>query len=257
MSNKVAIITGASRGIGLAIAKELGVDGYKIVILARGSEASYEKQFSWFREHNIEFLYIQADVSDTKIHQQIIEEVVAHFGGIHVLVNNAGVAPSVRNDLLDMTEESYDYIMHVNTRSAMFLTQKVAKQMISQSRKEDERKGVIINITSISSFTASILRGEYCVSKAGLSMLTSLYASRLAKDHILVHEVQPGIISTDMTKDVKQKYDKLISSGEFPLARWGTPEDVAKAVSLLCSPKIRYSTGEVLHVDGGFHLRQL
>ncbi len=268
-NTQTAIITGASRGIGYAIAQQLGKDGFNIVAVARGKESSYQDNFAWFAKHQVPFLYVQADVSDTKGHKKIIDATVARFGGVHVLVNNAGVAPQVRADLLDMTEESYDHVMQVNTKSTMFLTQRVAKQMISQnpqgssalqessSSHNPQKKGTIINITSVSADVSSTARGEYCVSKAGMSMLTRLYAHRLAEEGILVHEVRPGIITTDMTAGVTEKYNTLIEEGLFPLGRWGEPEDVAGAVSLLCSEKMNYSTGEVLHVDGGFHLRRL
>ena len=181
---------------------------------------------------------------------------LAAFGRVDVLVNNAGVAPKVRADLLDMSEESFDYVVGINTKGNMFLTQLVAKQMISQE-PVDGRKGVIVNVSSCSSVVSSTNRGEYCVSKAGISMLTTLYADRLAAEGILVNEVRPGVIATDMTSTVQGKYDALIEKGTFPIARWGTPEDVAGAVSLLCSPRLRYTTGNYIDVDGGFHIQRL
>lgn len=173
-----------------------------------------------------------------------------------MLVNNAGVAPKVRADLLEMSEESFDYVVGINTKGNMFLTQLVAKQMIAQE-PVDGRKGVIVNVSSCSSVVSSTNRGEYCVSKAGVSMLTTLYADRLAAEGILVNEVRPGVIATDMTSKVQGKYDALIEKGTFPIARWGTPEDVAGAVSLLCSDRLRYTTGNYLDVDGGFHIQRL
>ena len=173
-----------------------------------------------------------------------------------MLVNNAGVAPLVRADLLEMTEESFDRVVGINTKGNMFLTQAVARQMISQEPIE-KRKGVIVNISSCSSVVSSTSRGEYCVSKAGISMLTTLFADRLAAEGILVHEVRPGVIATDMTSAVQAKYDRLIEDGLFPIARWGTPEDVAGAVSALVSDKFLYTTGNYIDVDGGFHIKRL
>lgn len=188
--------------------------------------------------------------------KKILDGALAAFGRVDVLVNNAGVAPKVRADLLDMSEESFDYVVGINTKGNMFLTQLVAKQMISQE-PVDGRKGVIVNVSSCSSVVSSTNRGEYCVSKAGISMLTTLYADRLAAEGILVNEVRPGVIATDMTSKVQGKYDALIEKGTFPIARWGTPEDVAGAVSLLCSPRLRYTTGNYIDVDGGFHIQRL
>ena len=181
---------------------------------------------------------------------------VGHFGRIDVLVNNAGVAPLERADLLEMSEASFDRVVGINTKGNMFLTQAVAKQMLKQKPLED-RRGVIVNISSCSSVVSSTNRGEYCVSKAGISMLTTLYADRLAREGILVHEVRPGVIDTDMTGTVHEKYDKLIAEGAFPIARWGKPEDVANAVSALVSDKFLYTTGNYIDVDGGFHIRRL
>ena len=165
-------------------------------------------------------------------------------------MNNAGVAPLIRADLLDMTEESFDRVISVNTKGTMFLTQAVAKQMISQE-PVDGRRGIIVNVSSCSAAVSSVSRGEYCISKAGVSMLTTLYADRLAAEGILVHEVRPGVIATDMTSTVTEKYDQLIQDGAFPIARWGRPEDVAKAAAFLASEDAAYITGQVIHVDGG------
>ncbi|MBQ4281708.1 MAG: 3-ketoacyl-ACP reductase, partial [Spirochaetales bacterium] len=200
--------------------------------------------------------YVQADISRHDDRLRIVEEAVRLFGRIDVLVNNAGVAPLQRADLLEMTEESFDRVVGINTKGNMFLTQAVARQMICQEPL-DGRKGVIINISSCSSVVSSVNRGEYCVSKAGISMLTTLYADRLAPEGILVHEVRPGVIDTDMTSTVHGKYNKLIDEGVFPIARWGKPEDVANAVSALASDKFMYTTGNYIDVDGGFHIRRL
>jgi len=181
---------------------------------------------------------------------------VDEYGGIHVLVNNAGVAPAVRNDILEMTEESFDRVIGINTKGTMFLTQAVANQMLKQDIT-GKKRGTIINISSCSAVVSSTGRGEYCVSKAGMSMLTKLYADRLAGESIPVHEIRPGVIATDMTAKVREKYDKLIKDGVFPIARWGTTEDVANAVSVFAGDAFLYTTGNYIDVDGGFHIRRL
>ena len=176
------------------------------------------------------------------------------FGRIDVLVNVAGVAPRVRRDLLEMTEESYDEVMNINLKGTLFLTIAAAKEMI---KNEGERKGAIVNISSMSAYTSSVNRGEYCISKAGVSMITTLFADRLAEYGIPVNEVRPGIIATGMTEKVKEKYDALIAGGLLPEKRWGQPEDVAKAVWALVSGALPYVTGQAINVDGGFHIRRL
>ena len=253
---KTAVVTGASRGIGLAIARQLGLDGFNIVMVATGDRSRNGEAIERLESEGITTAYVQANIADHDDRLRIVSEAVERFGRIDVLVNNAGVAPLQRSDLLDMTEESFDRVVGINTKGNMFLTQAVAKQMISQD-PVDGRRGVIVNISSCSSVVSSTNRGEYCVSKAGISMLTTLYADRLAKEGILVHEVRPGVIDTDMTGTVHGKYDKLIEEGVFPIARWGKPEDVANAVSALVSDKFMYTTGNYIDVDGGFHIRRL
>lgn len=253
---RTAVVTGASRGIGLAIAKQLGLDGMNVVMVATGSEEKNISAIEQLQKNGITVGYIQADISKHDDRIKIVRDAVKLFGRIDVLVNNAGVAPLQRADLLEMTEESFDRVVGINTKGNMFLTQAVAKQMIAQEPL-DGRKGVIINISSCSSVVSSVNRGEYCVSKAGISMLTTLYADRLAPEGILVHEVRPGVIDTDMTSTVHGKYNKLIDEGVFPIARWGKPEDVANAVSALASDKFMYTTGNYIDVDGGFHIRRL
>ena len=253
---KTALVTGASRGIGLAIARQLGLDGYNVVMVATGTREMNSAAISGLENLGITVKYVQADISKTEDRQRVVREAVALFGRIDVLVNNAGVAPAQRADLLDMTEESFDRVIGINTKGNMFLTQAVAKQMISQE-PIGERRGVIINISSCSSVVSSTNRGEYCVSKAGISMLTTLYADRLAREGILVPEVRPGVIDTDMTSTVHEKYNKLIDEGAFPIARWGKPEDVANAVSALASDKFLYTTGNYIDVDGGFNIKRL
>lgn len=253
---KTAIVTGSSRGIGLAIARQLGQDGYNIVMVATGPQEKNQAALDGLKAEGIDCAYVQANIGNSDDRKKIVDGALAAFGRIDVLVNNAGVAPKVRADLLTMSEESFDYVVGINTKGNMFLTQLVANQMISQE-PVDGRKGVIVNVSSCSSVVSSTNRGEYCVSKAGISMLTTLYADRLASEGILVNEVRPGVIATDMTSTVQEKYDKLIENGAFPIARWGTPEDVAGAVSLLCSDRLRYTTGNYIDVDGGFHIQRL
>jgi len=253
---KTAIITGGSRGIGFGVAKKLGEDGFNVVIFATKSEADCADNLAVLSDLGIPFIYVRGDMCSGKDREKLVRKAVEGFGGIHVLVNNAGVAPLVRADLLDMTEESFDRVIGINTKSAMFLTQAVAKQMLRQELI-GKKRGTIINITSISSAVSSTARGEYCVSKAGMSMLTMLFADRLAGDGIFVHEIRPGIISTDMTSGVKEKYDRLIADGLFPIPRWGTPEDVAGAVSAFTGDLFLYTTGNYVYVDGGFHIPRL
>ena len=253
---KVALVTGSSRGIGYGIAKRLGKDGFAVIITATGPQEKNQPALDELTAEGIEWTYIQANIGDHDDRLRLVEEAVAAYGRIDVLVNNAGVAPKVRADLLDMTEESFDRVVGINTKGNMFLTQAVAKQMIRQPM-QGRKRGTIINISSCSAEVSSTSRGEYCVSKAGISMLTKLYADRLASENILVHEIRPGVIATDMTQTVTAKYDKLIADGAFPLARWGLPEDIAGAVSAFAGDDFLYTTGNYIDVDGGFHIQRL
>ncbi len=253
---KTAIVTGAGRGIGYAISRKLGRDGFQVVLVATGPQEKYQNKLDILTDEGTVWKYIQADISETEDRIKIIEDTVAAFGAIHVLVNNAGVSPKVRTDLLDMTEESFDRVIGINTRGNMFLTQLAAKQMLKQP-VEGRKRGTIINISSCSADVSSVNRGEYCVSKAGVSMLTTLYADRLAGDAIIVNEIRPGIIATDMTQSVKEKYNALIREGLFPIQRWGYPEDVADAVSVLAGDVFTYTTGDHINIDGGFHIKRL
>lgn len=253
---QTAIITGGSRGIGFAIAKQLGEDGFNIVVMDMNPEEQYKENFAQLTAMGVDYLYIQGNITVAADRERLVGETVAKFGGIHALVNNAGVAPLVRNDLLEMTEESFDRVIGINTKGTMFVTQAVANQMLRQE-VTGKKRGTIVNIGSCSAEVSSTGRGEYCVSKAGVSMLTTLYADRLAPEGILVHEVRPGVIATDMTATVQAKYDALFESGAFPIARWGTPEDIAGAVSAFVSDKFLYTTGNYVDVDGGFHIKRL
>lgn len=239
---KTVLITGGSRGIGRGIAELMYEKGWNVAITSR-READAEAQEK--------FLCIRADNADAQDRERAVQTVLEKFGKIDLLVNNAGIAPRVRADLLEMSEESMHELLNVNLVAPFFLTQRVAKEMIAQGG------GMIINITSMSAYTVSTNRGEYCISKAGLSMTTQLYAARLAEYGIPVYEIRPGIIKTDMTGGVTAKYDALIEDGITPIKRWGYPEDIAKAVYMLSQELLPFSTGEVINVDGGFHMQRL
>lgn len=253
---KTAIVTGGSRGIGFGIVRQLGLDGYNVAVMDVNDPAGYRENFDELKRLGIDYLYVQGSTTNREDRERFLAQAVEKYGDIDVLVNNAGVAPKVRMDLLEMTEESFDYVVGTNTKGTMFMTQLVARRMLTQEMK-GRRRGVIVNISSSSVTVSSTNRGEYCVSKAGVAMLTTLYADRLAADGIQVYEIRPGVIDTDMTKVVHKKYSDLIDQGVFPIARWGTPQDVADAVSAFCSEKFIYSTGNYIDIDGGFHIKKL
>ena len=264
--NPVALITGASRGIGRGIALELAKTGHDLVINFASNESAARETAAdcvvaaKAAGHSVRAEICQADVSVAADRQRLIEFTRSAFGRLDLLVNNAGVAPNVRADILDATEESFDRLIAINAKGPYFLTQLAARWMIEQRAAgilPADRTAKIITISSISAYTASTNRGDYCVSKAALSMLTPLFASRLAGHGIHVYEIRPGIVATDMTGPVKEKYDKLIADGLTPIQRWGTPEDVGKAVAAIAQNLLPFSTGEVINVDGGFHLRRL
>ncbi|MDX1357868.1 MAG: 3-ketoacyl-ACP reductase [Clostridia bacterium] len=257
MSKKVALVTGAARGIGNGIALQLAKDGYDIAIMDVLKKGDVEGNITPVEEAGAKVLYVRGDITSADSRKEVVEKTIAEFGRIDALVNNAGVAPKVRNDILEMTEESYDFVMNINLKGTMFLTQLVSNTMIGLLDKVDDFKPVIVNIATMSSYVASVSRGEYCISKAGVSMVTKLFADRLAEYGINVYEIRPGIIYTPMTAVVKDKYDKLIGEGLTPIKRWGYPEDIANAVSAFCSGKFAFSTGEVVNVDGGFHIQRL
>ncbi len=253
---KVAVVTGGSRGIGRAIAIKLGQNGFDVGIVATKGREHYPETVRGFQEAGISFQWFCADIASGGERRRVVEEIVACYGRIDLLVNNAGVAPKVRGDLLTMTEESFDYVVGTNTRGTMFMCQEAANQMLKQELR-GKKRGTIINISSCSSEVVSLNRGEYCISKAGVSMITKLFAARLAGEGILVFEIRPGVIATDMTDKVRDKYDSMINDKVFPIARWGYPEDVANAVNLFAQDELLYSTGTSIDVDGGFHLKQL
>lgn len=251
---RVALITGGSRGIGYGIAKQLAKDGFDIAVNGMREEEAVADVVKDLRSAGANVLYCRGDVSLTGDRVKMIEQVKEYFGKLHVLVNNAGVAPKERKDILQTSEESFDRLMATNLKSTYFLTQQVANWMIAQKKADVSFTGSIINISSVSATVASVNRGEYCVSKAGISMVTQLFAVRLGEFDIPVYEVRPGVIYTDMTAGVKEKYDKLIEEGLTVQKRWGYPEDVGKAVSALALGNFPYSTGQVIMVDGGITL---
>lgn len=242
---KVAIVTGVLGGIGKESALHLCRAGYAIV----GMDVIASPDLSDFEAYD--FTYIKGDLSDPASRKELVDT-SRKKGELAVLVNVAGVAPKVRRDILEMTEESYDFVMGINTKGTLFLTQAVASEMVKQGKG-----GSIVNISSCSAYTSSTSRGEYCISKAGVSMITKLFADRLASDGITVNEICPGIIATGMTAAVKEKYDRLIEGGLVPLGRWGTPDDIAKAVVALCDGTFGYTTGQSFILDGGMHIRKL
>ena len=254
---KVALVTGAGRGIGLGIAKALAADGCNIVIGDIHEQSVVEAAIGELEALGAAVLYCRADVSDASARAQMLEETRERFGALHVLINNAGVAPKVRADILEASEESYEWVMKINLQGPYFLTQAVARWMVEQKQADPEFGGCIVNISSISAEVASPSRGEYCLSKAGISMATMLWAARLGEFDIPVYEIRPGVIMTDMTAVVKEKYDKLIGEGLCVQSRWGYPEDIGKAVASMVRGDLAYSTGQVVRVDGGLTLQRL
>lgn len=251
---RAAIVTGGTRGIGFGITAKLINDGYSVLAVGK-SKPNDEFCELLNRENGLK--YIQSDISLEEDRNKIISSAIDWFGRIDVLVNNAGVAPQNRMDILETTPQSMDYVLDVNLKGTFFLTQLAAKEMI-QRAENYTRFPQIINISSISAYTSSTNRGEYCIAKAGVSMVTTLFADRLAEYGIGVYEIRPGIIYTDMTAAVTEKYDKMINEENLlPIKRWGKPEDIANVVSALCSGAFAYSTGEIINVDGGFHIRRL
>jgi 3-oxoacyl-[acyl-carrier protein] reductase len=260
MAAKTALVTGASRGIGRGIAIELARSGYRVAINYAGNNEAAQETLAAVKQAGSDGFIVQSDIAVAHDREKLIAAAMKHFDRIDLLVNNAGVAPKVRADLLDASEESFDRLFAINLKGPYFLTQLVAKQMLKQDRDAEGFRGRIVNITSISAYTASITRGDYCMVKAGLAMMTKLFADRLAGDGINVYEIRPGVIATDMTGGVKEKYDKLILQDErgiTPIRRWGKPEDIGRAVRAIAEDRFPFSTGAVFDVDGGFHLQRL
>jgi NAD(P)-dependent dehydrogenase (short-subunit alcohol dehydrogenase family) len=258
---RVALVTGASRGIGRAVAIELARVDYDVMITyATNSQAADEAAAAIRAAGTNEAARVaicRSNIAAASDREDLLQRTRAEFGRLDLLVNNAGIAPDQRVDLLKATVESFDRLIGVNLKGPYFLTQAVATWMIEQRSTIAGFSPAIINISSVSAYAASPGRGDYCVSKAGLSMMTKLYAARLANEGINVYEIRPGVISTDMTADVKEKYDQLIDADLTPIKRWGTPEDVGRAAAAIAMGAFPFSTGEVINVDGGFHLRRL
>ncbi len=254
---KVALITGGSRGIGFGVAKKLATSGFDVAINGRRDASDVADAIAELLKLGAAVEYCQADVASREDHAKMLAAVEKRFGRLDVLVNNAGVAPSVRADILDATDESFDRLISINLRGPYFLTQLAANWMIRQGKADKNFRGCIVNVSSISATVVSVNRGDYCISKAGVAMATQLWAARLAEFNIDAYEVRPGVIATDMTGGVKEKYDKLIAEGLTVEKRWGFPEDVGKAVAMLARGELAYATGQVLIVDGGVTLQRL
>lgn len=259
MSNakKTAVVTGAARGIGRGISLTLARAGYTVCAVGTrfAEDENVREYLSELIALSPDSFYISGDISNAEDRERITNSAFERLGEIDALVNNAGVAPTVRADILEMTEESFDRVMDINLRGTFFLTQAFARRMANQPPCEYRR--TVVFITSISAVVSSVNRGEYCISKAGLSMTARLYADRLAEYGINVYEVRPGIIATDMTAGVREKYDRLIAGGLCPISRIGQPEDVGRTVLALCDGYLGYSTGEIINVDGGMTIQKL
>lgn len=254
---KVALITGSGRGIGRSIAVQLAKTGWLIGINDFGDLNPPQTTLDLVHEAGGDGLVLMADITRGNEREKTLRDLIEAFGQIDLLVNNAGIGPRVRMDMLDTTEESMSDVLRVNMIATFFLSQIVAKVMIEQIREGKIKEPKIVNIGSISSYTSSTNRAEYCISKAGVSMITTLFADRLADEGINVYEIRPGIIKTPMTEKVSDKYDQLIANGITPIKRWGLPEDIGKAVVAIAEDYLPFSTGQVIDVDGGFHIRRL
>lgn len=254
---RTALVTGGSRGIGLGIARCLAADGFHVVINGQRPEDQVSGVVEELSSQGSSVDYVQADISSHRDRERLMEEVRYRTGRLDVLVNNAGVSPLVRADILDAGEESFDRLMSINVKGPYFLTQAAARWMIEQKQEDPERQCCIVTVSSVSAAVASVNRGDYCVSKAALAMSSMLWAVRLAEHGINVYEVRPGIIQTDMTAGVKEKYDALIADGLLLQPRWGQPEDVGRCVAALARGDLAYSTGSVIMVDGGMGVPRL
>lgn len=252
---RVALITGAARGIGRGIALALAGRGWSVVINYVANREAAEETLQSVEKAGAHGIIIQADVAQAVDRARMVDETLKSFGHIDLLVNNAGVGPRERMDMLEMSEESYDRVMSTNLKGPFFLTQLVVHKMIDALALVPNPK--IVNIGSISSYASSTNRAEYCISKAGVGMMTTVFADRLSEYGINVYEIRPGIVETDLTSKVKARYDRLIADGITPIKRWGQPEDVGRAVVAIAEEWLPFSTGEIINVDGGFHLRRL
>ena len=254
---KTALITGGTRGIGLGIAKSLAEAGYDIALNGQRPEEAVTEVMSEVAAYGVKVIYCQGNIGDASGRQYIFDKIKSEFGHLNVLINNAGVAPRVRKDFLEIEEEDFDYLLDINLKGVVFLSQYAAKWMIAEKQKNDAFVGCIVNISSISATVASVNRGEYCISKAGIAMLTKLLAVKLSEHEIPVYEVRPGIIITDMTSGVLDKYNKMISDGVLPIKRLGSVEEIGTIVKSLVTQGIPYTTGQVIIADGGMGIERL
>lgn len=255
--SKTALITGGTRGIGLGIAKSLAAKGYSLAVNGVRSEDDAGPALRELAQYGVNIVYCRGDIGNADDRKAIVKKALENSGSINLLVNNAGVAPRMRVDMLELDEEGFDYVVDINLKGTFFLSQEVARGMIVSRRDNPSFEASIITITSVSAEVASINRGEYCMAKAGLAMMTKLFAARLGDEGIPVYEVRPGIVETDMTAGVREKYDKLISEGLTIEKRWGKPEDIGRIVAALATGEIPYSTGQVIFADGGMGVRRL
>jgi NAD(P)-dependent dehydrogenase (short-subunit alcohol dehydrogenase family) len=256
-SSPAAIVTGASRGIGRAIAEQLALDGYGIIVNYHARADAAADVVRAIESRGGRACAAQADISRLDDHERLVQVALGNFGRIEVLVNNAGISSPGRRDILETTPDAWDQVLATNLKGPFFLAQRVARQMLEQRQQPPIDRATIVNISSISAYTASLNRPDYCIAKAGLQMMTLLFAARLAASQIRVFEIRPGIIASDMTAPVQADYDRRIAAGLTPIARWGQPEDVARAVSMVVGNSLMFSTGETINVDGGFHIRRL
>lgn len=259
VEHKIALVTGGSRGIGRATCIELAKCGYGVLVNFNENLSAAEKTREAVQQYGVPAEICQGDITAKSHRDLLVQFTMERFGRIDLLVNNAGIAPTDRRDVLDTQEESFDTILNANLRAPYFLTQRVAREMIDLIEAGTMKSASIVNISSLRSYTAAKNYGEYCISKAGLSMVTKLFAVRLAEYGIHVHEISPGIIETDMTSSdsVKEYYNGKLSAGMSPINRWGRPSEVALAVAAIAKGHFPFSTGSVFHVDGGWHLREL
>ncbi len=250
---KTALVTGGGRGIGFGIVEKLAAEGWNVAFCGRKPEAEFAAKVAGLEaDYGVKAAYIQGDIGNAEDRRKLLDRVLEIFGQLDALVNNAGVAPEVRADLLEMSEESFDRVMNINLKGPFFLTQRVGRYFA-----ENNIQGVVVNIGSVSATVASISRGEYCLSKAGVAMATALFAVKMAEFGVLVYEIRPGVIASDMTSTVKEKYDRLIAGGLTLQPRWGEPADIGRAVAMLLRGDLAYSTGQVINVGGGMEIGRL
>ena len=255
--NKIAFITGGTRGIGFGVALALGKAGFDLALNGMRNEGEVADALEEVRKLGVNVAYFQGNIAVREDRQAMFDKILSHFGAVNVLVNNAGIAPRERADILHAKEEIWDEVMEINLKGPYFLTQLFASYFVEMKVKNPLFDATIINVSSISAFVASVNRGEYCISKAGIAMATKLWATRLGEYDIPVYEIQPGIIKTDMTAGVVEKYDKLFQEGITLQRRWGLPDDVGKVAAMLAQGNMPYATGQAIKVDGGLHIQRL